>query len=151
MTAMLQQAEATPAASVAHGVHSFEELARLIQRTLDCDAVVLSLDHPADSQPMAPRCDRRSGRDVVAAYREGESACARPEPSTLRHPVSAGEQGMRFYAGLPLRDHGGRAIGMLAATDRWERCLATAQLDKLRHLAGMAADIRAVQQLGFAA
>lgn len=137
------------------GARSFEELAQLIQRTLDCEAVVLSLDglgsYLPDRPRMGERVEKRASCRTITAYRHDDEGSARPHPSALAHPVSAGEQGMRFFAGLPLRDHCGQPIGMLAAMDRAERSLAPAELEALRHLAAKAADIAALQRIGYAA
>jgi len=151
MTAMLQKAEFLAPRGTAQGVSSFQELACLVQRTLDCDAVVLSVDHFPES-PSLPR--RRGGactQSIAVAFREGKVERNCPDPIRLTHPVGAGDQGMRFYAGLPLRDRCGQPIGMLAAVDRAERQLGAAGLDSLRHFAGMAADIDALRRIGLAA
>ena len=128
---------------------SLSRLAELVQRYLDCGAAVLSVDHPLGSL----RRDRGTGTEdscSAVAFRPG-GEIANVDLRMLTNPVAAGEMGMHFYAGLPLRDHQGRPIGMLAALDQHERTLAPEELQTLKLLAEAASDLYQTQRLGHAA
>lgn len=148
MSATLHKDEAR-AASRARGVQSFVKLAELVQRYLGCEAAVLSVDDPLGAlrRTRAPVTDARR---ASAAFRPGHETFEM-DLDALTNPLVAGRMGMRFYAGLPLRDSGGRAIGMLAAMDQHERTLACEELETLKQLAGMASDLYEMQRLGHAA
>jgi len=137
------------AAREAKSGQSFDRLAELVQRYLDCEAAVLSV-----SVPLTPIRHVGAGnvtsRCAGAAFRSG-CEIAKIDLRTLTNPLVAGEMGMHFYAGLPLRDHQGRSVGMLAAMDQHERTLAPEELQALKLLAGMAGDLYETQRLGLAA
>jgi len=146
MSATLYKDKAQPARST-RGAQSFVNLAELVQRYLGCEAAVLSVKDPLGALRRARGADAHS---AGAAFRHGHEACA-IDLHTLADPLVASSMGMRFYAGLPLRDHKGRAIGMLAAMDQHERALAPEELETLKRLAGMAIDLYEMQRLGRAA
>ena len=50
------------------------------------------------------------------------------------HPLVAGPAGIRFYAGIPLRDEQGAFIGALSVVDRAARTLSADQIETLRIL-----------------
>src|SRR5688572_241103 len=50
------------------------------------------------------------------------------------HPLVAGAPGIRFYAGVPLRDEHGAFVGALSIIDRASRTLSTEQIATLRML-----------------
>lgn len=127
---------------------SFARLAELVQRYLGCEAAVLSVDDPL--APLHRNGASKAARCAGAAFRPGRERCGM-DVFTLTNPLIAGEQGMHFYAGLPLRDYQGRAIGMLAAVDQHERTLAPEELKTLRLLAGMATDLYEMQRISHAA
>jgi len=119
-------------ASRPEGAPSFARLAELVQRYLGCEVAVLSVNDPSPSLRAlhgSSRCERRDSTACGVDLRE------------LTHPLAAGEAGMRFYAGLPLRDYNGDLIGILAAMDRHERTLGAEELETLKLLAGMASDL----------
>jgi len=124
---------------------SFAELAERVQRYLGCETAVLSVDRPLSAHP-AVTTDCNSS----AAFGSGGKACE-VDLRALTNPLVAGEMGMRFYAGLPLRDYQGRSVGILAAMDPHERTLSPEELETLKLLADMASDLYQVQRLGHAA
>ncbi len=126
-------------ASRPEGAPSFARLAELVQRYLGCEVAVLSVDDPSPALRAlhgSSRCERRAS----TAFRRDSTACG-VDLRELTHPLAAGEAGMRFYAGLPLRDYNGDLIGILAAMDRHERTLGAEELETLKLLAGMASDL----------
>lgn len=54
---------------------------------------------------------------------------------TLANPLVAGDFGLRFYAGVPLRGSDGHNMGMLAAIDAQPRAVGERELTILRKLA----------------
>ncbi len=155
MNAVVRKAGNRPGSAAAPDAFSFEALARLLQRTLDCDAVVLRLGLSAGIPRRQPRAavrdaEGRPQHRMIAAWRCGRAAMARPELSALTHPLTASEQGMRFFAGLPLRDLHGEPIGMLFAMDRNERILTAGEFAALRQFAIIASN-GVMQQIGLAA
>ncbi|GAC1348690.1 MAG: hypothetical protein NVSMB19_00020 [Vulcanimicrobiaceae bacterium] len=57
------------------------------------------------------------------------------DPRFVSNAMVTGEPHFRFYAGMPLIDRGGHAIGTLCTLDREPRSLSIKQRDALRHLA----------------
>jgi GAF domain-containing protein len=153
MSATLQKAEVGPATGK-EGAQSFARIAELVQRYLGCEAAVLTvnrpLNHGHNGALRRTAGSRADGCRATAAFRAGGETCA-VDLRTLTNPLVAGEMGMRFYAGLPLRDGKGSAIGMLAAMDQHERTLAPEELDTLKLFAGMVSDVYEMQRIGHAA
>ena len=148
MNATLHKDKSRPATG-ARSAPSFVKLAELVQRYLRCEAAVLTVDDPLGA-PRRPRAHGAGARSASAAFRRGRKACEM-DVHELTNPLVASGMGMRFYAGLPLRDREGRAIGMLAAMDHHERRLAPEELETLKRLAGEASELYEVQRLGRAA
>ena len=73
---------------------------------------------------------------------------------SLANPLVAGEFGLRFYAGVPLRTSDGYNLGTLCVIDKEPRTIDQAQIDDLKDLASVVMDqlelrlssIRAVNQ-----
>jgi GAF domain-containing protein len=65
---------------------------------------------------------------------------ARVDPRTLANPLVAGEFGLQFYAGSPLRTHDGYNLGTLCVIDREPRTLEERQLQVLDDLAALVVD-----------
>ncbi len=73
---------------------------------------------------------------------------------SLANPLVAGDFGLRFYAGVPLRTSDGYGLGTLCVIDREPRTIDQAQIDDLKDLASVVMDqlelrlssIRAVNQ-----
>jgi two-component sensor histidine kinase len=78
------------------------------------------------------------------------SAILRPEPyiledakndiRSLTNPLVAGDFGLRFYAGVPLRTHDGYNLGTLCVIDKEARPVSQRQVDDLRDLASLVVD-----------
>jgi len=85
-------------------------------------------------------------RDEVLEIRD-----ARLDERFADNPLVAGNPGIRFYAGAPIRLDDGSCVGALCVIDRSPRELSKEQLDLLRQLAQAAASAlegrRAIQQL----
>jgi GAF domain-containing protein len=62
---------------------------------------------------------------------------ARDHPESSRHPLVAGEFGIRFYAGVPLRTSDGFYVGTLSVFDQRRREITDAERGMLLDLAGM--------------
>ncbi|MDZ7801110.1 MAG: sensor domain-containing diguanylate cyclase [Trueperaceae bacterium] len=62
------------------------------------------------------------------------------DPRALTNPLVAGEFGLRFYAGVPLRTRDGHNLGMLAAIDVEPRTLSPRELRILQDLAAVVMD-----------
>ena len=65
---------------------------------------------------------------------------ARTDPRTLANPLVAGDFGLRFYAGVPLRTGDGYNLGTLCVLDREPRPMDQNQIDDLRDLASVVMD-----------
>ncbi|HVF05309.1 MAG TPA: SpoIIE family protein phosphatase [Frankiaceae bacterium] len=59
------------------------------------------------------------------------------DPRTLANPLVAGELGLRFYAGVPLRTADGHNLGTLCVIDREPREVTERQMALLRDLAAL--------------
>jgi two-component sensor histidine kinase len=65
---------------------------------------------------------------------------ARVDPRSMTNPLVAGEMGLRFYAGAPLRTHDGYNLGTLCVLDTEPRVIDQDQIDDLRDLASVVMD-----------
>lgn len=65
---------------------------------------------------------------------------AKMDPRLLANPLVAGEFGLRFYVGIPLRTGDGHALGTLCVIDREPREISARQIEHLKALAGMVMD-----------
>lgn len=65
---------------------------------------------------------------------------AKVDPRSLANPLVAGEFGLRFYAGVPLRTHDGHNLGTLCVIDREPRPVTEEQIAQLRDLAAVVMD-----------
>lgn len=65
---------------------------------------------------------------------------ARADPRSLANPLVAGDFGLRFYLGIPLRTHDGFNLGTLCVIDREPRTVSQLQIDQLTHLASLVMD-----------
>jgi two-component sensor histidine kinase len=75
------------------------------------------------------------------------------DPRSLANPLVAGEFGLRFYVGVPLRTHDGFNLGTLCVIDKEPRLIDQKQLDDLRDLASVVMDqmelrLSAMQAIG---
>jgi PAS domain S-box-containing protein len=76
-----------------------------------------------------------------------EVADAAADPRFAKHPMVAGEPGIRFYAGVPLRSSGGFAVGALCVFDRRVRTLTPLQSAALTELAGAVVEAMEARRL----
>ena len=65
---------------------------------------------------------------------------ASADPRSLANPLVAGEFGLRFYAGVPLRTHDGFNLGTLCVIDRHPRPVEDHQIEILKELSGIVVD-----------
>ena len=65
---------------------------------------------------------------------------AKIDPRSLANPLVAGEFGLRFYAGVPLRTSDGYNLGTLCIIDKEARPMDQGQIDDLRDLASVVMD-----------
>jgi two-component sensor histidine kinase len=65
---------------------------------------------------------------------------AKVDPRALANPLVAGEFGLRFYAGIPLRTHDGFNLGTLCVIDHAPRAVSKADLAQLEDLAAIVMD-----------
>ena len=62
------------------------------------------------------------------------------DPRTLANPLVAGELGLRFYAGIPLKTHDGFRLGSMAIIDFEPRMLSDEEVGDLEDFAGLVMD-----------
>lgn len=62
------------------------------------------------------------------------------DPRSLANPLVAGDFGLRFYAGVPLRTHDGYNLGTLCVIDKEPRPVNQKQIDDLKDLASVVMD-----------
>jgi two-component sensor histidine kinase len=127
---------------------SFDRITALAARRLGVPIAIISIvDH-----------DRiwfksTHGLDVTEISREPglcASAILSPEvhvlvdasidPRSLANPLVAGEFGLRFYAGVPLRTSDGHNLGTLCVIDKAPRPIEQSQIDDLKDLASLVVD-----------
>ena len=65
---------------------------------------------------------------------------AQADPRSLTNPLVAGEFGLRFYAGAPLRTHDGYNLGTLCVIDQEPRAINDQQIATLKDLAAVVMD-----------
>jgi two-component sensor histidine kinase len=65
---------------------------------------------------------------------------ARADPRSLANPLVAGDFGLRFYAGVPLRTSDGYNLGTLCVIDKTPRHIDEKQIDDLKDLASVVMD-----------
>jgi two-component sensor histidine kinase len=65
---------------------------------------------------------------------------AKTDPRSLANPLVAGEFGLRFYVGVPLRTSDGHNLGTLCVIDQAPRPIEQGQLDDLKDLASVVMD-----------
>jgi two-component sensor histidine kinase len=65
---------------------------------------------------------------------------AKTDVRSLTNPLVAGEFGLRFYVGVPLRTRDGFNLGTLCVIDREPRTVSEKQIERLKNLAAMVMD-----------
>jgi GAF domain-containing protein len=119
------------------------EVAEVAALALDCPIAIISL--VAKDRIWLKAAAGMSGIDQIARD-EGlcGSAVMQDDPwvvenaavdlRTLANPLVAGEFGLRFYAGVPLKGSDGHNLGMLAAIDARPRSVSGRELSILKKL-----------------
>lgn len=108
-------------------MNSVTVLAELARRMLSCQGVIVSIFN---------------GPAALAHRGEGEWYDLQ-DRRALADPIGAGDLGMRFFVGIPLRDSTGEQVGTLAAIDSNPRDLGDEELDSLKLFARLAQRIAA--------
>jgi two-component sensor histidine kinase len=67
-------------------------------------------------------------------------ADAKADPRSLANPLVAGDFGLRFYAGVPLRTSDGYNLGTLCIIDKQARPISQDEIDELQDLASVVMD-----------
>jgi len=115
----------TGAASWPGDLSTLEEVARFVQLYLGCELALVSV----------------AGSGGTVASRGDTVGTDEFDAASLSDPMLAHKRGMRFYAGLPVRDADGQHLGTMAAMDSAERALSGDELTMLRMVAQVAADL----------
>ena len=89
---------------------------------------------------------RDPGLCASAILRDGPHILpdAKPDVHALANPLVAGEFGLRFYAGVPLRTHDGFNLGTLCVIDKEPRAVSADQIAHLEDLASRSTRCRLV-------
>ncbi|TVQ37798.1 MAG: PAS domain-containing protein [Wenzhouxiangella sp.] len=126
----------------------FDRLTRLAQRIFNVPIALISL---VDRERQWFKS--RQGLDICETSRSVsfcghailgrdlfEVADAHADPRFADNPLVTGEPGIRFYAGAPIHDHAGHALGTLCLLDQQPRRLTERERLCLRDLADCVAD-----------
>lgn len=128
---------------VAAGGEAFDEIVRLVTRVCDTPAATMTLiDRERQWFKAAMGVDCRStprrlsicDHTIRSTHPLVIEDVAR-DPRFTGLPVRIGGRPVRFYAGIPVRGHGGHALGTLCALDVRPRVLSDEQMDSLQILA----------------
>ncbi|SNY96926.1 diguanylate cyclase domain-containing protein [Halomonas sp. hl-4] len=127
---------------------AFDRVTRLVTQLLNVPTSTVTLID-AKRQWIKSRVGTElseTSRDVAfCAYTIAETAPlvvedAREDPRFADNPLVTQADGVRFYAGIPLRTSKGLALGSLCAVDTRPRRLSEAQLDALKDLGAIVTD-----------
>lgn len=127
---------AAPESRETRRARALQTLAELVRRAIGCQAAVISI--PGEQRPDAGRMAAVAGPD------DGiwpGAAVANDDAHLLADPVAAGDLGLAFYAGVPLRNSDGAVYGILAALDTRERELGDDALETLKLFARLVRDV----------
>jgi GAF domain-containing protein len=123
----------------------FEQIAAVAARIFEVPYSVVSIvdaehiwfkaHHGLDVESI-PRCPGLCST-VVESGDPLSLADARSHPESMVNPLVAGEFGLRFYAGAPLRTSDGHDIGTLGVFDQKGRRITDAEVATLTDLAGV--------------
>ena len=127
---------------------AFDRVTAIAARTFDVPIAIISI---VDADRIWFKSHH--GLDVTQIDREPglcASAILKPDPyiledaardpRSLANPLVAGDFGLRFYAGVPLRTHDGFNLGTLCVIDNEARTVSQKQVDDLRDLASLVVD-----------
>ena len=129
------------------GEGALGEYAEFMRRQLDCAAVVVTIAQPfaalleggAPGQATAARSHVCAIAANAGGVGSGEKALS--DPHRLAHPITAGDLGFGFYAGIPLRLSSGCNLGTLAAVDVLPRTFSKNELTRLMKLANILVEL----------
>jgi len=128
---------------------AFDRITRLASAMLDMPIAIVSLvDHDRIWFKSSQGLDgvEQIGRDpglcasAILADEPWIVPDARVDPRALANPLVAGEFGLQFYAGSPLRTHDGYNLGTLCVIDKEPRELTELQIGVLEDLAALVVD-----------
>lgn len=105
---------------------------------VDSDRIWFKSHHGLDVQEIG----RDPGLCASAIFQEQPWIVenAQADPRTMANPLVAGELGLRFYAGAPLRTHDGHGLGTLCVIDRDSREFSEEQAATLADMAAVVMD-----------
>jgi GAF domain-containing protein len=125
---------------------AFDRITRLASTVLDMPISIVSLvDHDriwfksAEGLEGVDQIDREPGlcASAILSAEPWIVEDARVDPRALANPLVAGEFGLRFYAGCPLRTDDGYNLGTLCVIDKEPRSLTEEQVQVLDDLAAV--------------
>jgi GAF domain-containing protein len=125
---------------------AFDRITRLASTVLEMPISIVSLvDHDriwfksAEGLEGVQQLDREPGLCASAILYDAPWIVedARIDPRALANPLVAGDFGLRFYAGSPLRTHDGYNLGTLCVIDKEPRRLTGEQIGVLEDLAAL--------------
>lgn len=128
---------------------AFDHIAEIARQYFDCKAAVVSIvdkdgiwfqAHPGlDVDHVGPD----GGLCASAVFQDDPWIVndASIDPRTLANPLVAGDLGLRFYAGIPLKTESGYNLGTLAVLDLEPRTLRDTELQILKQLASIVVEI----------
>jgi GAF domain-containing protein len=128
---------------------AFDRITRIASLVLDVPIAIISLvDHDriwfksAEGLDGVDQIDRVPGLCASAILTDEPWIVedAKSDPRALANPLVAGDFGLRFYAGCPLRTHDGFNLGTLCVIDKEPRVLTEEQVGVLDALAGIVVD-----------
>lgn len=128
---------------------AFDRITRLASLVLEMPiAIVTIVDHDRiwfkSTQGLngVEQIDREPGlcASAILGHEPWVVENAEVDPRALANPLVAGEFGLRFYAGSPLRTHDGYNLGTLCVIDKEPRHLSDQQLAVLDDLAALVVD-----------
>lgn len=127
---------------------AFDRITAIAARLLDMPIAIISIvDHDriwfkSHHGIGAAQIGRDPGLCASAILRDAPSIIpdAKRDLHALANPLVAGEFGLRFYAGVPLRTPDGFKLGTLCVIDKEPREVTAAQVDLLEDLASVVMD-----------
>lgn len=128
---------------------SFDHVAEVAREYFACKAAVVSIVDrdsiwlKAHSGLNVDRLDVAEGLCASAVMQDEPWIIndALVDPRSLANPLVAGELGLRFYAGVPLKIKSGSNLGVLAVIDFEPREVSDEQLSVLKKLAKITVEI----------
>ncbi len=133
----------------------FDNIVELMRRMFSVDMAIIAL---VDGHRSWPKASAGLGGIEVArkdafSHKVVETGKMLHVPDALTdrhfstHPMVRGEDGVRFYFGLPVRSADGQIVGTLAVLDRTPRHVQPHQIDALKNMARVLTDHLALRKL----